>query len=290
MTNPNGPTPYTAISYTVADGIATVTLNRPEARNGYTPTMADEAEHAFKAADRDPGVRVVVFTGAGRDFSVGADLSGGGFDLLPATSAGHDWQEPAGRCSKTIFAMNKPVIAALRGAAVGGGLTITLSCDFRLASTDARFGFMFGRRGIFPEGGSVWYLPRLVGMARATDWMITGRVFDAEEALAAGLVRSLHAPEDVLEAAYELARDIMATTSPVSTAVIRQMLYRLSGLDSPMPVHALDSRLIAGLATHADAVEGVESFLQKRPPNFPLAVPGDIPQWLPWVSQDGPDV
>jgi enoyl-CoA hydratase/carnithine racemase len=297
MTNPNvdEPTPYTAISYTVADGIATVTLNRPEARNGYTRTMADEAEQAFKTADRDPGVRVVVFTGAGRDFSVGADLSGGGFDLVPETAASetaepYDWQEPAGRCSKTIFAMNKPVIAALRGAAVGGGLTITLSCDFRLASTDSRFGFMFGRRGIFPEGGSVWYLPRLVGMARATDWMITGRVFDAEEALASGLVRSLHAPEDVLEAAYALARDIIATASPVSTAVIRQMLYRLSGLDSPIPVHALDSRLIAGLATHADAVEGVASFLQKRPPNFPLSVPGDIPQWLPWVDQDGSDV
>ena len=290
MTDFNANAPYTAISYVVDDGVATVTLNRPEARNGYTRTMADEAEQAFKAADRDPEVRVVVFTGAGKDFSVGADLSGGGFDLSSETDDPQTWQEPAGRCSKTIFAMNKPVIAALRGAAVGGGLTITLSCDFRLASTDSRFGFMFGRRGIFPEGGSVWYLPRLVGMATASDWMITGRVFDAEEALAAGLVRSLHAPEDVLAAAYELAREIIATTSPVSTAVIRQMLYRLSGLDSPMPAHALDSRLIAGLATHADAVEGVTSFLEKRTPHFPMSVPGDIPAWLPWVSPDGPDV
>lgn len=294
MTDPHAgearATSYTAITYAVNDGIATVTLNRPEARNGYTATMADEAEQAFLAADRDPDVRVVVFTGAGKDFSVGADLSGGGFDLNPEMADPENWQEPAGRCSKTIFAMNKPVIAALRGAVAGGGLTITLSCDLRLASTDARFGFMFGRRGIFPEGGSVWYLPRLVGMAKATDWMITGRVFAADEALSAGLVRSLHAPEDVLEAAYELARDIIANTSPVSTAVIRQMLYRLSGLDSPLPVHAIDSRLIAGLANSADAVEGVTSFLQKRPPHFPLSVPQDIPAWLPWASQDGPDV
>lgn len=277
---------YTAITYAVDAGIATVSLNRPEARNGYTFTMADEAEHALKTADADPAVRAVVLTGVGRDFSVGADLSGGSFDLLGAWDGDGDWQEPAGRCSKTIYGMDKPVIAALRGVAVGGGLTITLSCDFRLASTDSRFSLPFSRRGIFPEGASVWYLPRLVGMTRAADWMLTGRLFDAAEALESGLVTSVHEPEDVLEAAYALARDIIANTSAVSTAVIKQMLNRLSGLDSPFPVHAVDSRLIAGLGDSDDAVEGVASFLAKRPPHFPMTLPGDIPQWLPWVAGD----
>lgn len=280
-------TSYTAITYAVAERIATVTLNRPGARNGYTATMADEAQHAFCTADADPSVRAVVFTCAGRDFSVGADLSGGSFDLNPENAGPENWQEPAGRCSKTIFGMSKPVIAAMRGVAVGGGITITLSCDFRLASTDSRFSFPFSRRGVFPEGASVWYLPRLVGISRATDWMLTGRLFGAQEALDAGLVTSVHAPDEVLDAAYALARDIIANTSEVSTAVIRQMLNRLSGLDSPLPVHAVDSRLIAGLADSPDAAEGVASFLEKRAPRFPMAVPGDLPGWLPWLAPEG---
>ncbi len=278
--------PYTAITYGVEGRIATVSLNRPEARNGYTLAMAHELEHAFLAADADPDVQVVVFTCAGKDFSVGADLSGGGFDMS-MTNAAADWQEPAGRCSKTIFGMNKPVIAALRGVSVGGGMTITLSCDFRLASTDSRFSFPFSRRGIFPEGASVWYLPRLVGVSKAADWMLTGRLFGADEALDAGLVTSVHEPDAVLAAAYALARDIIANTSEVSTAVIKGMLNHLSGLDSPIPVHALDSRLIAGLPSHADTVEGVKSFLEKRAPQFPLTVPDDLPQWLPWLGQKG---
>lgn len=279
------PLPYTATVYTVAERIATVSLNRPEARNGYTLAMAHELEHAFLTADADPAVQVVVFASVGKDFSVGADLSGGGFDVS-MTNAASDWQEPAGRCSKTIFGMNKPVVAALRGVCVGGGLTITLSCDFRLGSTDSRFSLPFSRRGIFPEGASVWYLPRLVGVSKATEWMLTGRLFGAQEALDAGLLTSVHEPEDVLDAAYELARDIIANTSEVSTAVTKQMLNRLSSLDSPIPVHALDSKLIAGLPTHADTVEGVTSFLAKRPPRFPLTVPGDLPQWLPWIAPE----
>ena len=277
-------TPYTAITYTVAERIGTISLNRPEARNGYTLAMAHELEHAFLAAEADPALQVVVFTCVGRDFSVGADLSGGGFDVsVPNAAIG--WQEPAGRCSKTIFGMNKPVIAALRGVSVGAGMTITLSCDFRLASTDSRFSFPFSRRGIFPEGASVWYLPRLVGVSKAADWMLTGRLFGAGEALDAGLVTSVHEPDSVLGAAYELARDMIANTSPVSTAVIKQMLNRLSALESPLPVHALDSRLIAGLPGHLDAVEGVTSFLEKRPPAFPMTVPGDLPRWLPWIEK-----
>ncbi|MCU6480798.1 enoyl-CoA hydratase/carnithine racemase [Arthrobacter silviterrae] len=275
---------YTAIKCTFDAGVATVSLNRPGARNGYTPTMAHELERALKAADADPAVRVVVLTSEGPDFSVGADLSGGGFDLVPEGVDPESWQEPAGRCSKTIYGMDKPVIAALRGVAVGGGITITLSCDFRLASTDSRFSFPFSRRGIFPEGASVWYLPRLVGMTRAADWMLTGRLFGAQEALDAGLVTSVHEPDQVLEAAHALARDLIANTSAVSTAVIRQMLNRLSGMESPYPAHAVDSRLIAGLGSNPDAAEGVASFLEKRAPRFPLAVPADLPPWLPWRS------
>ncbi|KRA37661.1 MULTISPECIES: enoyl-CoA hydratase-related protein [unclassified Nocardioides] len=276
---------FTEITYEVADRIATITLNRPAARNGYTITMADELVLALDRADLDEDVRVVVLTGAGDHFCVGADLSGGTFDTNEVGSAEGAWQEPAGRCSKRVYLMNKPVIAAMRGAAVGGGITITLACDFRLGSTDSKFGFVFGRRGIFPEAGSTWYLPRLVGVTRAQDWLISGRVFGAEEALSAGLVTAVHAPEDVLDEAYALARDLRDNTAPVSIAVIRQMLNRLSGLDSPFPAHEVDSRLIEGLATNADAFEGVMSFLEKRPPVFPNTVEKDLPQWLPWVDQ-----
>ncbi|PRX45997.1 enoyl-CoA hydratase/carnithine racemase [Prauserella shujinwangii] len=272
---------YAEITYRVADHVATVTLHRPEARNGYTVRMADELADAFARADADEDVRVAVLTGEGSDFCVGADLSQGGFDF-DETGPGAHWQEPAGRVSKQVFAMNKPVIAAIRGAAIGGGITITLSADYRLAATDARFGFVFTRRGIYPEGASAWFLPRLVGLGRAMDWMISGRVFDAEEAQAAGLVHRLHEPERLLDAAYELAADLVANTAPVSVAVTRQLLYRMSGVDSPAPVHEVDSRLIASIPTNPDAVEGVLSFLQKRPPTFTQRVNDDLPDFLPW--------
>jgi enoyl-CoA hydratase/carnithine racemase len=273
---------YADITYEVAQRIATVTLNRPEARNGYTVRMADELADALDRADRDENVRVVVLAGNGKDFCVGADLSGGGFDFEATDGPGPQWQEPAGRCSKRIFEMNKPVIAAIQGAAVGGGITITLSADYRLASRDARFGFVFVRRGIYPEGASAWFLPRLVGLGTATDWMISGRVFGAEEAHAAGLVHRLYEREELLERAYELAREIIATTAPVSVAVTRQLLYRMSAAESPFPVHELDSKLIGGLPHHPDAVEGVMSFLQKRPPEFGMEVNKDLPDVLPW--------
>ncbi|WP_199433090.1 enoyl-CoA hydratase-related protein [Qaidamihabitans albus] len=275
---------YADITYEVADRIATVTLDRPEARNGYTVRMADELADAFDRADRDDEVRVAVLTGAGDNFSVGADLSEGGFDFDQTGPDAH-WQEPAGRCSKRIYTMNKPVIAAIRGAAIGGGVTITLSADYRLAATDARFGFVFVRRGIYPEGASAWFLPRLVGLGRAMDWMISGRVFDAEEARAAGLVHSLHPPERLLEAAYELAADLAASTAPVSVAVTRQLLYRMSGVDTPFPVHELDSQLIASIPSNPDAIEGVMSFLQKRPPEFTQRVGDGLPEFLPWTEE-----
>lgn len=271
---------YEHIEYAVADKIATVTLNRPAARNGYTVRMADELADAFDRADRDDGVRVAVLTGSGPDFTVGADLSGG--ELSVSASAADSWDEPAGRCSMRIFAMNKPVIAALRGAAVGAGSTIILPADFRLAATDSRFGFVFSRRGLYPEGASTWFLPRLVGMGRALDWMVSGRVFGAAEALSAGLVTSLHEPDEVLPAAYDLARELIVQTAPVSVAVIRQLLYRMSPLESPYPVQRLDSRLIASCATSPDAVEGVLSFLQHRDPEWSGTPGKDLPDFLPW--------
>jgi enoyl-CoA hydratase/carnithine racemase len=276
---------YADITYEVADRIATVTLNRPGARNGYTVRMADELGDAMDRADRDEDVRVVVLTGNGKDFCVGADLTSGGFDFDVAEGPSPEWQEPAGRCSKRIFTMNKPVIAAIHGAAVGGGITITLSCDYRLAATDSKFGFVFTRRGIYPEGASAWFLPRLVGMGTAMDWMISGRVFGADEAHRAGLVHSLHAPDELLGNAYALAKDIIATTAPVSVAVTRQLLYRMSTVDSPFPVHEVDSKLIGSLPTNPDAVEGVMSFLQKRPPAFGLRVDRDLPDFLPWEKK-----
>jgi enoyl-CoA hydratase/carnithine racemase len=267
------------VTYAVADSIATVTLDRPEARNGYTVRMSDELAVAFDDADRDPAVRVVVLTGTGKDFCVGADLSAGGLDLPEATE---EWDEPAGRCSMRIFTMNTPVIAAIRGAAVGAGSTIILPADYRLAATDARFGFVFSRRGLYPEGASTWFLPRLVGLGRALDWMVSGRVFDAAEALAAGMVHSLHEPDEVLDRAYELARDLIRNTAPVSVAVIRQMLYRMSPLESPFPVQRLDSRLIAGSVHNPDTAEGILSFLQRRDPQWTGEVPKDLPPYLPW--------
>ncbi|MGW4488766.1 enoyl-CoA hydratase-related protein [Amycolatopsis sp. NPDC004368] len=278
-------TPYADITYEVAGRIATVKLDRPQARNGYTVRMADELNDAMDRADRDEDVRVVVLTSEGKDFSVGADLSSGGFDFELGEGPPDGWQEPAGRCSKRIFAMNKPVIAAMRGAAVGGGITITLSCDYRLAADDSKFGFVFTRRGIYPEGASAWFLPRLVGMGTALDWMVSGRVFGALEAFEKGLVHSVHAADEVLDRAYELARDLVANTAPVSVAVTRQLLYRMASAPSPFEVHELDSKLIGGLPTNQDAVEGVLSFLQKRPPEFKLRVDHDLPDYLPWIEE-----
>jgi enoyl-CoA hydratase/carnithine racemase len=269
---------YAEITYAVADRIATLTLNRPEARNGYTIRMADELADALAAADADPDVRVVVLTGAGETFCVGADLSGGGF----APPDAEDWVEPATRVCRPMFGMDKPVIAAVRGAAVGVGSTMLLPADYRLAGSDARFGFVFSRRGIFPEGGSTWFLPRLVGLGRALDWMLSGRLIAADEALAAGLVHAVHDPDEVLDKAYELAGELISKTAAVSVAVIRQALYRMSTCDSPEPAFRLDSRLIAGLPASADAVEGVMSFLEKRSPAFPGTVPDDLPGFLPW--------
>ncbi|MEO7130898.1 MAG: enoyl-CoA hydratase-related protein [Dermatophilaceae bacterium] len=271
----------TEITYVVADRIATITLDRPAARNAYTLTMADEVAAALRSAGADDDVRVVILTGAGPDFCVGADLSSGRLDVTEGSDSS-EWVEPATRVTRELYAIDKPVIAAVRGAAVGVGSTMILAADFRLAGRDSRFGFVFSRRGFYPEGGSTWFLPRIVGLGRALDWMVSGRLIGADEALAAGLATALHEPDEVLAAARALARELIAATSPVSTAVIRQALYRMSALDSPEAAFALDSALIASCSTSPDAAEGVRSFLERRPPAFPGRVSSDQPDFLPW--------
>lgn len=269
------------ITYAVTDHIAVITLNRPQARNAYTNRMADEIAEALAAAETDDDVRVVVLTGAGKDFCVGADLSGGALEVTDEEPV-DDWVEPATRVTRPMYYLNKPVVAAVTGAAVGVGSTMILPADIRIAADDSRFGFVFARRGIYAEGGSTWFLPRLVGLGPATDWMLSGRIIPAAEAHAAGMITELRPAEEVLDRALEIATDLARRTAPVSTAVMRQALRRMSALDSPEGAFELDSRLIATVATSPDAVEGVTSFLEKRDPEFPGRVSRDLPDFLPW--------
>ncbi len=276
---------FTQISYSVADSSATLTLSRPEKLNAYTVTIKREIIHAFDLADADDSVRAVIVTGAGRAFCAGADLSGGEatFDhtKTDAHRSGRVPRDGGGMVSLRIFRSHKPVIAAINGAAVGVGATMTLPMDVRLAGTTARFGFVFSRRGIVPEAASSWFLPRVVGISRALEWTFSGRVFDAQEALDGGLVRSLHAPDELLAAAHELAGEIAANTSPVSVALARQMMWRMLGAGHPMAAHRMDSRAILARGQSADAHEGVTSFLEKRNAVFTDRVSDGLPDVFP---------
>jgi enoyl-CoA hydratase/carnithine racemase len=283
---------YSQILYEVADSVATVTLNRPERMNAFTGVMMSEIIDAFDRIDADDDVRAVIVTGAGdRAFCAGADLGGGGetfakggSDIQTAVGVPRDG---GGMVSLRIFDCTKPVIGAINGAAVGVGVTMTLPMDIRLASDNARFGFVFARRGIVPEACSSWFLPRLVGISTATEWCYTGRVFPAAEAHERGLVRSIHAPADLLAAAQEIAREIADNTAPVSVALTRQMLWRMLGADHPMQAHRVDSRGIQSRGASADAREGVESFLEKRTPNYPVQVSDGLPDiFVDWVEPD----
>jgi enoyl-CoA hydratase/carnithine racemase len=274
-------TDYEQIRYDVVDGIATVTLNRPDRLNAFTGTMAAELIDAFDRIDADDAVRAVVITGAGRGFCAGADLQGGGktFDY-PDDGTVH--RDGGGTVSLRIFESVKPVIVAFNGPAVGIGVTMTLPADIRLASTQAKFGFVFARRGIVLEAASSWFLSRVVGISKAMEWTATGRVFGADEALAGGLVRSVHEPDELLPAAYALAREIADNTAPVSVALTRQMLWRMLGADHPMVAHRLDSRAVQARGKSDDAKEGVTSFLEKRSAKFPNRVSTDMPDFYPW--------
>ena len=279
------------LRYQVDQGVATITLDRPEKMNAFTTVMRDELIAAFDETDADDAVRVVIVTGAGKAFCAGADLSAGGktFDYAArgdaareALRVGDVYRDGGGLVTLRIFRSLKPVIGAINGAAVGIGVTMQLPMDIRLASTGARFGFVFARRGVVPEAASSWFLSRVVGMQTALEWCYTGRVFDAQEALGRGLVRSLHAPEELLPAAQALAREIAANTAPVSVALTRQMLWRMSAADHPMRAHRIDSRAIQARGRSADAREGVRSFLEKRAATFSDKVSTDMPDSYPW--------
>jgi len=279
-------TDYQQIDYAVEDQIATITLDRPEQLNAFTARMMHEMISAFDETDADDNVRAVIVTGRGRGFCAGADLSGGGESF--AHGGGGDAAGPqsvvrdgGGLLTLRIFASKKPVIAAINGPAVGVGVTMTLPMDIRLASENAKLGFVFARRGIVPEACSSWFLPRIVGMSQAAEWVYTGRVFPVSEALRAGLLRSVHPPDELLPAAHEIAAEIAENTSPVSVALSRQMMWRMLTVDHPMQAHRVDSRGINSRGASEDAREGVVSFLEKRAPNFPLKVSSDLPDIFP---------
>ena len=290
-----GESPDETIELTVHERVATITLDRPDRLNAFTVGMQRDLCRAFDRVDEDDEIRAVIVTGRGRGFCAGADLGGGGdtFDTSAqsgdgAVSGGADPSEhrdEGGLLTLRIFRCTKPVIAAINGPAVGVGVTMTLPMDIRLASTDAKFGFVFARRGIVPEACSSWFLPRLVGISQAAEWCYTGRVFGPDEALAGGLVRSVHEPADLLPAATAIAREIADTTSAVSVAMTRAMLWRMLGESHPMAAHRVDSPGIAHLGRSADAREGVVSFLEKRPAHFTDTVSGDMPPHYPWWTE-----
>jgi len=261
---------FEQIRYEVADGVLTITLNRPERLNAFTETMLNELIAAFDASDADDDVRAVIVTGEGRGFCAGADLAGGGdtFDWRERAAAGDVPRDGGGRVVLRIYESLKPVIAAINGPAVGVGITMTLPMDIRLAADGAKIGFVFARRGIVPEAASSWFLPRLVGISQAMEWVATGRVFTADEALSGGLVRSVHARGELLTAANELAREIADNTAPVSVALARQLMWRMLGAEHPMVAHRADSRGMLARGQSADAVEGITAFFERRPAQF----------------------
>jgi enoyl-CoA hydratase/carnithine racemase len=288
---------------TLDDGILVVTLNRPEKLNAFNYAMSAELIAAFDRADADDAVRAVIVTGEGRGFCAGADLSSGtavfDFDNRPDKVAlgspvrddgtidyGHDAvRDHAGRVSLRIMACLKPVIGAINGPAVGAGITMTLPMDIRLASETAKFAFPFVRRGIVPEAASSWFLPRIVGISRALEWCTTGRMIMAAEGLEAGLFHAVHAPDQLIDAAVQLAHTMCEGTSPVAVALTRQMLWRGMTMSDPMDAHRIDSRGIYVRGRTADAKEGISAFLEKRPPRFPDRVSRDMPDYFPWWEQ-----
>jgi enoyl-CoA hydratase/carnithine racemase len=280
---------FETLKYKIEDRILTITLSRPERMNAFNPTMRLELIEAFDQADADDNVRAVIVTGDGKAFCAGADLGKGGDtfnrDKREDKTLGTGLRDGGGTVSLRIYDCKKPVIAAFNGAAVGVGVTMTLPMDFRLASTTAKFGLVFGRRGITMEACSSWFLPRLVGMQQAAEWVYTGRIFDAEEALRGGLVRSLHAPDELLPAARQLASEIADNTSAVATSLNRQMMWRMLGADHPMEAHKIDSRALAYMGKSADVQEGVSAFLEKRPARFSMLPSQDMPDFYPWWQE-----
>ena len=274
---------FQEIRYEVADRVLTLTLDRPDRLNAFTPTMGRELIDAFDRADADDGVRAIVVTGAGRGFCAGADLAAGGstFDWRDRRDGDEIPRDGGGQVALRIFDSTKPVIAAINGPAVGVGITMTLPMDIRLAAAGAKIGFVFVRRGIVPEACSSWFLPRIVGISQAMEWVATGRVFSAEEALAGGLVRSVHPQDELLGAARQLALEIADSAAPVSVALARRLMWTMLGAAHPMEAHRADSRAMFARGQSDDAREGVTSFLEKRDPKFTDRVSDGLPELFP---------
>ena len=287
---------FECILYDVKDKVLTITLNRPDRLNAYTGQMQSNLIEAFDKAGKDDDIRAIIVTGAGRGFCAGADLGAGGntFNREVRNNKGEtqgikedpEWmRDGGGRTTLAIFDCPKPIIAAFNGPAVGVGVTMTLPMDIRIASEEAKFGFVFARRGLVPEAASSWFLPRVVGINKALEWTFSGRVFSPEEAREGGLIRSIHPAEKLLEEANKIAQEIVENTSAVSVAMTRQMLWKLLGADHPMEAHKIDSRAIYELGQGGAAKEGVESFLEKRSPEFPSKVSEDMPGFYPWWEE-----
>ena len=269
----------------VDDRIATVTLNRPDRLNAWTITMMEELIKAFDILDKDDEVRAIIVTGAGRAFCAGADLDPGNFaDRQKEMRTDKVPRDTAGQFTLKVYETKKPVIAAINGPAVGVGTTMTLPMDIRIASETARMGLVFNRRGMVPEGCCTWFLPRILGLSQAAEWILTGRVFSAQEALQGGLVSRVLPEETLLPTARELAHEIADNTSGISTALSRQMLWRMLGADHPMEAHKLESKCLHYMFQSIDLLEGVASFLEKRPPNFEMKPSTDMPDFFPWWS------
>jgi len=274
---------FTQITYEKDGRVATITLNRPDRLNAFTPVMGMELIQALDAADADDEVRAIVVTGAGRGFCAGADLSAGpGRAFSSHEIPREEFRDGGGPIPLKLFDLKKPVIAAINGPAVGVGITMTLAMDVRLASNKAKMGFVFARRGIAMDACSSWFLPRIVGLSQSLDWVLSGRVFPAEEALAAGLVSRVLKPEELLPEALALARDIANNTSAITVALSRQLLWKMMGANHPMEAHRIESLCVHDMGRSEDCREGVASFLEKRPPRFTMKPSQDMPDFYPW--------
>jgi len=276
--------------YELMDGVALIRLNRPDQLNAFTPVMREELIHLFREADQDDRVRAVVVTGAGRAFCAGADLSGGGSTFDRAEREGREIRLSShryvgGQLSLSVFNCRKPVIAAIHGPAVGIGITMTLPMDIRIAAEDAKIGFVFARRGVVPEACSSWFLPRIVGISKAAELVLTGRIFRAGEEAHSGLFNYVLPKEQVLPKALSIAREIADHTSAVSVTLSKALLWHGLAENDPQSVHLIDSRVFFWAGKNKDAYEGVQSFLEKRPPQFPLSPTKDLPDFYPWWKE-----
>ena len=280
---------YNTILYDVEDGILTITLNRPEALNAFTREMHAEMIDACDRADADDNIKAIIVTGAGRGFCAGADLSGGSstFDADARADRESGLQpDGGGVLTLRLYDLNKPIIAAINGAAVGVGVTMTLAMDIRLASEHAKFGFVFARRGIVPEACSSYFLPRVVGISQALEWCYKGNVFPAQEAHAGGLVKEVVPADELLARARAIAEEIRDNTAPVSVTLVRHMMWKMLNANHPMDAHKIDSRGIYHRGRSADAKEGVSSFLEKRDAEFPMSVANEMPEFFPWWEEE----